>query len=136
MIIGCSGGFYQECTQPYSPSAGWMSEVDVALNDEGQQHGNLDFCHCKDSPQRPVVWCGDNKQTPGGLRKSYEAKAFLRKLMRRLIALRGDTKFILGETGLEDVYFEPFSGLQNGVLGRALWRNISYFQFDAWVRAC
>ena len=31
-----------------------------------------------------------------------------------------------GRTGLKDVYFEPFSGLQNKVLGRALWRNISY----------
>ena len=41
-----------------------------------------------------VVWCGDHKQTPGGLRKSDEARAFRRKLMRRPIALRGDTKFI------------------------------------------
>ena len=37
---------------------------------------------------------GDHKQTPGGLRKSDEARAFRRKLMRRPIALRGDTKFI------------------------------------------
>ena len=41
-----------------------------------------------------VVWCGDHKQMPGGLRKSDEARAFRRKLMRRPIALRGDTKFI------------------------------------------
>ena len=40
------------------------------------------------------MWCGDHKQTPGGLRKSDEARAFRRKLMRRPIALRGDTKFI------------------------------------------
>ena len=36
----------------------------------------------------------DHKQTPGGLHKSEEARAFRRKLMRRPIALRGDTKFI------------------------------------------
>ena len=41
-----------------------------------------------------LFWCGDHKQTPGGLRKSDEARAFRRKLMRRPIALRGDTKFI------------------------------------------
>ena len=32
VIIGCGGGFHQECTQPYSPVARWMSEVDIALN--------------------------------------------------------------------------------------------------------
>ena len=37
VIIGCGGGFYQECTQPYSPVARWMADVDVALNDKGQQ---------------------------------------------------------------------------------------------------
>ena len=42
VIIGCGGGFHQECTQPYSPVACWMADVDVALNDEGQQYGNLD----------------------------------------------------------------------------------------------
>ena len=40
----------------------------MALNDEGQQY-------------------------PGGLRKSEEARAFRRKLMRGPIALKGDTKF-------------------------------------------
>ena len=96
VIIGCGGGFHQECTQPYSPSAGRMSEVDVALNDEGQQYGNLDEASAIARVPRKglVVWCGDHKQTPGGLRKSYEARAFRRKLMRRPIALRGDTKFI------------------------------------------
>ena len=42
VIIGCGGGFHQECSQPYSPVAKWMREVDMALNDEGQQYGNLD----------------------------------------------------------------------------------------------
>ena len=67
----------------------------MALNDEGQQHGNLDESSAIARVPRKglVVWCGDHKQTPGGLRKS-EARAFRRKLMRRSIALRGDTKFI------------------------------------------
>ena len=60
VIIGCGGGFHQECTQPYSPVAPWMSDVDVALNDEGQQFGNLDEASAiaRVSPQRPrcVVW--------------------------------------------------------------------------------
>ena len=96
VIIGCGGGFHQECTQPYSPVARWMSDVDVALNDEGQQYGNLDESSAIARVPRKglVVWCGDHKQTPGGLRKTDEAKAFRRKLMRRPIALRGDTKFI------------------------------------------
>ena len=39
VIIGCGGGFHQECSQPYSPVARWMADVDVALNDEGQNMG-------------------------------------------------------------------------------------------------
>ena len=91
VIIGCGGGFHQECTQPYSPVARWMSDVDVALNDEGQQYGNLDESSAIARVPRKglVVWCGDHKQTPGGLRKSDEARAFRRKLMRRPIALKG-----------------------------------------------
>ena len=73
-----------------------MSDVDVALNDEGQQYGNLDESSAIARVPRKglVVWSGDHKQTPGGLRKSDEARAFRRKLMRRPIALTGDTKFI------------------------------------------
>ena len=90
VIIGCGGGFHQECTQPYSPVARWMLEVDIALNDEGQQCGNLDEASAIARVPRKglVIWCGDHKETPGGLRKSDEARAFRRKLMRRPIALR------------------------------------------------
>ena len=42
VLVGCGGGFHQECQQPYSPVASWMEDADVALNDEGQQCGNLD----------------------------------------------------------------------------------------------
>ena len=64
--------------------------------DEGQQYGNLDESSAIARVPRKglVIWCGDHKQTPGGLRKSEEARAFRRKLMRRPIALRGGTKFI------------------------------------------
>ena len=60
VIIGCGGGFHQECTQPYSPVARWMSDVDVALNDEGQQYGNLDeasaIARVPRKGPRCVVW--------------------------------------------------------------------------------
>ena len=90
------GGFHQECTQPYSPVARWMADVDVALNDEGQQYGNLDEASAIARIPRKgiVIWCGDHKQTPGGLRKSEEARVFRRKLMRTPIALRGDATFL------------------------------------------
>ena len=116
VIIGCGGGFHQECTQPYSPVARWMSEVDIALNDEGQQYGNLDEASAIARVPRKglVIWCGDHKQTPGGLRKSDEARAFRRKLMRRPIPLRGDTKFLpphtvggLGSEGDKTVLLGP-----------------------------
>ena len=93
VVVGCGGGFHQECQQPYSPVASWMEDTDVALNDEGQQYGNLDEASAIARAPRKclVIWCGDHKQTPGGLRKTDEAKAFRRKLLRRL-ALRGDTE--------------------------------------------
>ena len=83
--------------QPKQPPAKKrMREVDMALNDEGQQYGNLDESSAIARVPRKglVVWCGDHKQTPGRLRKSDEARAFRRKLMGRPKALRGDTKFI------------------------------------------
>ena len=94
VIVGCGGGFHQECQQPYSPVASWMEDTDVALNDEGQQYGNLDEASAIARAPRKclVIWCGDHKQTPGGLRKTDEAKAFRRKLLRRPIALRGDAE--------------------------------------------
>ena len=40
LIIGCGGGFQQECGQPYSPVADWMGKVDLVLQNEGQQYGD------------------------------------------------------------------------------------------------
>ncbi len=96
VLIGCGGGFHKGCSQPYSPVAKWMDDVDLALNDEGQQYGNLDEASAVARVPRRclVIWCGDHKQTPGGLRKTEEAKAFRRKLLRRPIALRGNTEYL------------------------------------------
>ena len=75
VLVGCGGGFHQECQQPFCPVASWMDDTDVAL--EGQQYGNLDEASATARALRKylVIWCGDHKQTPGGLRKTDEAKA-------------------------------------------------------------
>ena len=90
VIIGCGGGFRHETSQKYSPILEWMEKVQLCLLDEAQQFGNLDevaavarlppFCLC--------IWTGDHKQTPGGLKKTDEAKAFRKKIMRRPLGLR------------------------------------------------
>ena len=101
-----------------------MAEVDIALNDEGQQYGNLDeaFAIARVPRKGMVIWCGDHKQTPGGLRKSEEATAFRRKLMRRPIALREDTTFfpphILG--AIVHSYVQDMPGPQETGLTRLL----------------
>ena len=41
-----------------------------------------------------VVWAGDHRQTPGGLRKTDEAIRFRRKLMKRPLGPRGGTHYI------------------------------------------
>ena len=83
LLIGCGGGFQQESQQRYSPVRQWISTIHLALMDEAQQYGNIDELttlarapnHCL------VLWCGDHKQTPGGLRNTTEAKMFRRKLL-------------------------------------------------------
>ena len=42
LLIGCGGGFQQECTQSYSPAAAWVKELDLTLTDESQQYGNIE----------------------------------------------------------------------------------------------
>ena len=74
LLIGCGGGFQQEC----GPVADWMSSVDLFLEDEGQQYGNME--EAASVARTPAtcleVWSGDHRQTPGGLNKSKESKAF------------------------------------------------------------
>ena len=117
VIIGCGGGFRHECASKYSPVAQWMSEVDLALHDESQQYGNLDEtaalarlpCNCL------VMWLGDHRQTPGGLRKSTAARRFRRKLLQRPLALRGNSNKVQPNTLFQIVGKIPY--------GHILWPN-------------
>ena len=58
LLIGCGGGFQQECSQQFSPVADWMGSVDLCLEDEGQQYGNME--EAASVARTPVlVWrCG------------------------------------------------------------------------------
>ena len=96
LLIGCGGGFQQECGQPYSPVAEWMKAADVVLEDEGQQYGNMEeAATIARTPRKCLeIWCGDHRQTPGGLQQTNEAKRFRRKLIRRPLALRCKTKYV------------------------------------------
>ena len=77
LLIGCGGGFQQECSQQFSPVADWISSVDLFLEDEGQQYGNME--EAVSVARTPAtcleVWSGDHRQTPGGLKKSKESKS-------------------------------------------------------------
>eukprot|EP00434_Breviolum_minutum_P004437 symbB.v1.2.003910.t1/scaffold210.1/size302740/1 len=96
LLIGCGGGFQQECSQQFSPVADWMGSVDLFLEDEGQQYGNME--EAASVARTPAtcleVWSGDHRQTPGGLKKSKESKAFRKKLTKRPLALRCQTQHI------------------------------------------
>ena len=92
LLIGCSSGFQQECSQQFSPVADWMGSIDLFLEDEGQQYGNME--EAATVARTPEVWSGDHRQTPGGLKKSQEAKAFRKKLTKRPLALRCQTQYI------------------------------------------
>ena len=96
LLIGCGGGFQQECSQQFSPVADWMGSIDLFLEDEGQQYGNME--EAATVARTPAtcleVWSGDHRQTPGGLKKSQEAKAFRKKLTKRPLALHCQTQYI------------------------------------------
>ena len=83
VIIGYGGRFRYECASKYSPVAQWMSEVHLTLHDESQQYGNLDETAAPARVPRNclVMWLGDHRQSPGGLRKSAAARRFRRKLL-------------------------------------------------------
>ena len=67
--------------------------MDLTLHDESQQYGNLDetAAIARLPHSCLVLWLGDHRQTPGGLRKSTAARRFRRKLLKRPLALRGNT---------------------------------------------
>ena len=60
-----------------------MSSVDLFLEDEGQQYGNME--EAASVARTPAtcleVWSGDHRETPGGLKKSKESKSFRKKLI-------------------------------------------------------
>ena len=76
--------------------AEWMGSVDLFLEDEGQQYGNMgEAASVARTPATCLeVWSGDHRQTPGGLKKSKESKAFRKKLTKRPLALRCQTQYI------------------------------------------
>ena len=96
LLIGCGGDFQQECSQQFSPVADWMGSVDLFLEDEGQQYGNME--EAASVARTPAtcleVWSGDHRQTAGGLKKSKESKAFRKKLAKRPLALRCQTQYV------------------------------------------
>ena len=70
--------------------ADWMSSVDLFLEDEGQQYGNMEEAA---SVARTPATRLDHRQTPGGLKKSKESKASRKKLTKRPLALRCQTQY-------------------------------------------
>ncbi len=96
LLIGCGGGFQQEGTQSFSPVAYWIKEVDLTLTDESQQYGNIEETSVLARTPRTClkIWAGNHRQTPGGLKKTDEARRFRQKLMKRPLALRCGTNYI------------------------------------------
>ena len=96
VIIGCGGGFRYETSQKYSPILEWMDKIHLCLHDEAQQFGNLDevAALARLPPSCLCIWTGDHKQTPGGLKKTDEAKAFRKKVMKRPIGLHSGTTLV------------------------------------------
>ena len=125
LLIGCGGGFLMERGQPYSPVSDWIKQVDLVLEDEGQQYGNMEEAATIARTPRTCfeIWSGgDHRQTPGGLQQTEEAKKFRRKLLKRPLALRCPTQYIQPH-GLADVvarYLEGHPDSPQVTLGRFL----------------
>ena len=99
LLIGCGGGFQQECSQSYSPVAQWITEVALTLTDESQQYGNIEETSviaviARTSRTCLNIWAGDHRQTPGGLKNTVECRLFRQKLLQRPLALRCGTDYV------------------------------------------
>ena len=96
LLIGCGGGFQQECSQSYSPVARWITEIALTLTDENQQCGNIDETSVIARTSRAClnVWAGDPRQMPGGLKNTVECRLFRQKLLQRPLALRCRTEYV------------------------------------------
>ena len=115
---------------PYNPVSDWIKQVDVVLEDEGQQYSNMEEASTVARTPRPVfeIWSGDRRQTPGGLQQTEAAKMFRRKLLKRPLARRCPTEYIQPH-GLPDIaarYLEGHSdSLQETATGRSNMGRIS-----------
>ena len=96
LLIGCGGGFQQECSQSYSPVARWITEVALTLTDESQQYGNFEETSVIARTPRTCIniWAGDHRQTPGGLKNTVECRLFRQKPLQRPLALRCGTEYV------------------------------------------
>jgi len=74
----------------------WIKQVDLVLEDKGQQYGNMEEAATIACTPRTCfeIWSGDHRQTPGGLQQTEEAKKFRHKLLKRPLALRCPTDYI------------------------------------------
>ena len=70
--------------------------LQLTLTDESQQYGNIEETSVVARTPRTClkVWAWDHRQTPGGLKKTDEARRFRQKLMKRPLALRCGTSYI------------------------------------------
>ena len=59
LLIGCGGGFLMECGQPYSPVSDWIKQVDLVLEDEGQQYGNMEEATISRTPRIREIGSSD-----------------------------------------------------------------------------
>ena len=96
LLIGCGGGFQQECSQSYSPVAMWIKEVSLTLTDENQQYGNIEETSVIARAPRTClnIWAGDHRQTPGGLKNTVESRRFRQKLLQHPLALKSGTQYV------------------------------------------
>ena len=128
LLIGCGGGFQQESQQRYSPVKAWLATVHLALLDEAQQYELMTLA--RTAGNCLVLWCGDHRQTPGGLRDTTEAKMFRRKLLARPLGLRCDTEYV--QPHLLGLVVAKF---MNGAVGSTAEKWASYLRGTAAVES-
>ena len=58
LLIGCGGGFQQECSQQFSPVADWMGSIDLFLEDEANNTAIWKRLPQLQELQLPVWRCG------------------------------------------------------------------------------
>ena len=87
----------------------WIKQVDLVLEDEGQQQVDEAATTARTPRTCFEIWSDDHRQTAGGLQQREEAKKFRRKLLKRPLALRCSTQYIQPH-GLADVVARCLEG--------------------------